>query len=87
MSTKASSSVASLPALKETLEKMVTALQQELHKVDSEWIQMCSIAVEQQRAANQSTIRSDVTFDRGVTIAELDDPEVINKIELDLSCL
>lgn len=77
---KTDPSVTSLNTVKETLEKMLQAVQEELHKVDSEWAQMCSMA-------SQSTDASEEVANAGSETLNsngLDDPSVVNEVNLEL---
>lgn len=73
----------SLTTVKETLEKMMQAVQEELHKVDTEWAQMCSIA-------SQGTEESESEKSIGngneklLTGGGIDDPNIVNEVNLEL---
>lgn len=76
-----SSSIANLTAIKETLGKMLQAVQDDLRKVDSEWTQLCSVAAMQTTEAQSSTVAEKCA---AVNAALLDDPDVVNNMELQL---
>lgn len=81
----------SLSTIKETLEKMLQAVQEEIQKVDIEWTQMCSISSQQQQARVETQVqpaRSKPTVNttsEGVTTIEgLDDASFFNELLLEL---
>lgn len=82
---KSSSTTPSLDEIKAALEKMMEAVQKELHKVDSEWTQMCSIAGEQvQEIESDNKSNVTVTPVEYVDCNGLDDPDVVNELSLQL---
>lgn len=80
-SSSSSSSTHSLATTKETLEKMLQAIQEELQKVDSEWSQLCSIANEQAQGHESRNKPVSIEF---VKCDGLDDPNVVNELDLQL---
>lgn len=78
-----SSTAASLKPIKEALEKMLQTIQDELRKVDSEWTQMCSVAATEmkEKETESSTVAEKCAV---VNAAILDDPDVVNNMELQL---
>lgn len=80
-----SATATSLTTFKETLENMLQALQEELRKVDSEWTQMCSIVDEKiKEKQNETSPAFEKCIVMGVADGALDDPLVVNDINLQL---
>lgn len=75
---------AKLTQLKEMLDKMMNAIQDELLQVDMEWAQLCSIALQQSDASTSPSENADVVLEDLVDSRTLDDPGVVNEIDLEL---
>lgn len=73
----------SLITVKETLEKMLQAVQEELHKVDTEWAQMCSIA-SQGTEESESDKSVGNAHEKLLASGGIDDPNVVNEMNLEL---
>lgn len=72
--------ITKLVKLKGTLEKMLSALQSDLNKLDIEWTQLCVISEDMSQKPNDSTIENQQNENRC-----LDDITSINEIPIDVS--
>lgn len=72
--------ITKLVKLKGTLEKMLSALQSDLNKLDIEWTQLCVISEDMSQKHNESTIDIQQKENRC-----LDDITAINEIPIDVS--
>lgn len=75
-----SAEINKLVKLKATLEKMLSALQNDLNKVDIEWTQLCVISEDMSNKQSDSTIESQQRRNKC-----LDDIMAINEIPIDLN--